>query len=183
MPDFVRDGTGKGYLAKVTDKNALVIHGSVENMGLHTAIEEEEYYALSLSAQATGVGDVIGYMKNTSTDESIIIDFFSIYSSAASQVHVHVGGDGTPSGGSALTAANSTSGSGNAAKGTFQSGSDITGITGSSNLYVSVTPADETKVYKDVPIVIPPNQTVTFLAYQNTATVYIGVGFYYYGGD
>ena len=183
MPETIRDGTGSGYLAKVTDDNALYIHGSVENMGLHKAVENSEYFAASFSSQATGVADVVGYIKNSSTTKNMIIDFFSVYSSAATQLHVHLNGSGTPSGGSTVVPANSTSGSGVAADGVFQQGSDITGLSGSTNIYVSVTPADETKVYRDVPIVLPPNQTMHFINYQNTATAYIGVGFYYYGGD
>jgi len=179
----IQDGTGSGKWVKVINDNALYVHGSIENMNLHKAIEEEKYFAVSLSAQATAVADVIGYIKNTSATESIVVDFISVYSSAETQLHVHLGGIGTPVGGADVTPANSTAGSGVQASGTFQSGVDITGLSGTTNTLVTVTPADATKVYKDVPLIIPPNQIATFIAYQNTATIYIGIGFYYYKGD
>jgi hypothetical protein len=179
MPDTIRDGTGAGFLAKVNSQNYLKVSGYQQQLGPHTALIHNEYYTTVISAQATASADCIGYIKNTK-DTDMLIDFTSVHSTAETQIHVQVGGIGTPVGGTDVVPTNSTAGSNNTALGTFQSGADITGITDGKIVQVTTVPANTTAFNSPVPIVIPTNQILTFWAYQNTATIYIGVGFYYH---
>ncbi len=182
MVDTIKDGKGSGYLAQVTKENALFVSGWTENAALHTAQNEGLYYATLFSGQAAAPGNVIGYFKNTSTID-VIIDFFTVYSTASAQVHVFLGQTGTPGSGSDVVPGNVVAGSAKTATGTFQEGTGITGLSNGTNVFVGVSPAGETAKFDFMPIIVPPNQTLTFKCFEVTTTTYIGVGFYYHDTD
>lgn len=132
MAEQIRDGTGSGKLAKVNTYNQLVtraISGSVEHWVNH---DQGLCYNLLFDQTPTGAGDCFLYVKNTSSDYDVVIEGFTCAVGSAEQILVKLNDTGTPSGGSTATPVNLNSGSGNSAVGTFQTGNDITGLSGGS---------------------------------------------------
>lgn len=179
MPHMIKDGTGSGSLTKVTSDNYLQTNGHAQSFSLHAAHSAQDYYGVSMQGTATVPSAIIGYIKNTD-DKDMIIDFFTVYSTAATQLFTSIGGSGTPSGGSDVVARNVVAGSGKTANGTFQQGNLISGLTGTNIVLVTITPADETKVYDYMPLIIPKNQILTYSSLQTSAQVTVGTGFYYH---
>lgn len=166
MPESIRDGSGKGYLAGVTNERRLQIGGVTVSKEHHTNFEHQDTYnILFTDVTPTGAGDVFLYVKNTSADP-IVCEGFSIFCPTDEIISICLGGSGTPSGGTDVEPANLTAGAGHIARGVFQTGSDITGINGSTEVarYGVSAGADSKFRNFDADLVIPQNQVLCMSA-------------------
>jgi hypothetical protein len=165
MPDSIRDGEGKGYLAGVTNENRLKIGGVTVSKEHHTNFAHEDSYNMLFTVTPTGAGDYFLYMKNTSTDP-IVCEGFQIQAPTNEIISITLGMTGTPVGGSTTLPSNLYAGSPKRAVGTFETGADITGLSGGMVVAkYAIAASNESKFRNfDADIVIPQNQTLTMSA-------------------
>ena len=164
MAEQIKDGVGRGYVASVNEHNLLgvqAVSASVEhwvNHHLQTA------YQLLFDVTPTGAGDCFLYLKNTS-GEDVIVEGIWLSVGSAEQVEVHLRDTGTPAGGAAATPVNMNTNTSNAATGTFQTGNDITGLSGGQTAEKWwVTSAEHNFFNFEQDLVIGQNGTLTLYA-------------------
>jgi hypothetical protein len=164
MPDMIRDGTGQGYLAKVNQDNRLStesISGTIEHHINHHA---GQAYNLLFNVTPTGANDCFLYVKNT-FDTDMVLEGITVRVGGAEQIEIKAGDAGTPTGGSSATPANLNLGSANVASGDFETGNNITGLSGGSvieKLWLSSTTS--THINFDQDIIVPENDVITIYA-------------------
>lgn len=160
MPEMIRDGSGRGYTAEVTDENRLLVGAVSVTKEHHTNFSHQDSYNILFNITPTGAGDYFLYVKNTSIFP-IVCEGFSVRCVSDEVIRIKLDVLGTPSGGSDVVPANLTAGAGNQAIGTFQEGSNITGLTGGITVaQYYIEGSNESKFRNfDADIVVPQNET------------------------
>ncbi|MCP4569088.1 MAG: hypothetical protein GY841_16055 [FCB group bacterium] len=181
MAETIKDGTGKGYLAKVNDENMLDCWSVCESVEHHSNHDEKQAYHVLFNKTATGAGDCIFYAKNDS-DTDLIVEGFWFRVASAEQVQIKIGDTGTPASGTTITPVNNNAGSSNAAEGTFEHGTDITGLSGGSvveKYWLTSTASEMFNFEQD--IVLPKNLTLTIYVVSGSVDVAGTMVFHYHG--
>lgn len=96
-PDMIRDGTGKGYLAQVTENNKLRGYATCESEISYESEVNERAYTWTYAYNYTGA-DTILWLRNDSTTLNLIIDRILIASDTATRVILHFPANLAPSG-------------------------------------------------------------------------------------
>ena len=189
MAEQIRDGTGKGFLAKIDGDNRLEV--SSKSAALQHVISEEKQLAFQVIGTATlANATVVGlHLKNTSSTKNMIITFIR------HQILDQAGGMALPnasnyfrialgrtlsSGGSTATSVNVFQGSGNAAEVTATQGSPtLTGTANEIDRWYTKAEADMNTFNKEGALIIPPNGNVEFsyVGDQTSGTLYVRVSF------
>ena len=133
MPDFIKDGTGGGYLAEVDKKNRLYTYSIVEDEPTYINRVEYEMYSGNWSSSgivAATAGNFIIYLKNTSlTKDLVITKLKHRCEDASGSISVYLNVTGTPGGSlTDLTPGNRNASSNNTADCTYQYSTNITGL-------------------------------------------------------
>lgn len=186
MAEIIEDGTGSGRKAKVDEDNQLAIRGITQNEGEEANEVHSKSYTLDVDSKAvTGADDCFVYIKNTD-DEDLVIDEYCLWQdSGASELEVKVGDAGTPSGGGSVTPTNMKSGSGKSATGIFETGSDITNLSGGSIVLRTICGPEASAFPQNSlvrpysGIVVPKNKTCTFYHTAGGKTVRGYIAFHY----
>lgn len=165
MPDSIRDGQGKGYLAGVSGENRLLVGGISVSKEHHTNFEHADAYNMLFTVTPTGAGDCFLYMKNES-DFPIICEGFNVQAASNEIITIKLAVTGTPGGGAVMAPANLTAGSGNKAVGVFQTGNDITGLSAGITVAQYAIGASNDSDFRnfDADLMIPRNQTLAMYA-------------------
>jgi len=160
MPDVIRDGTGKGFLAAVNSNNQLVTRATAIEQRLVSAIDKNYYEATTGQITLTDAVETgIIYIEN-GEDLLIIIDrvFFDIWESTSG-----TGGgilkyyiNPTVAGGSAIVPTNTYFDSSNTLSGTFSK--SLSSISGTAwwTAYIS---AGTSSALEEGRIVIPKGRS------------------------
>lgn len=130
----IEDGKGTGYKAAVNSENEIEVRAQVTGRAEWVCHNKEQAYAMYFSqAQAnSGGNECLGYIKNTS-DDDLVIDEISLYTTAADHIYISKV-TGTAAGGSAITPVNLNIGSGKTAPCTTMQHTAITGLTDAGRL-------------------------------------------------
>jgi len=121
---FVEDGTGSGYLAKVTNKNRLSVEAISISSQHYVSHTEESAYQASQEIDIAASEQTILLLQNGSTDKDMIVTYIRVHSASAAATNknayfsIKIGGT-YASGGSAIVPTNVNAGSTNAAVGIF----------------------------------------------------------------
>ena len=129
---FIEDGTGSGYKAKVTNENYLKSFGISLNLLQHINVEGNSY-SIFFDQTPAAAGNTFLYLKNNSND-LLIVEGLTIYSTTAEGVVVKINESGTPVGSTSYTPINLNSGSNSVADCSVEVGSAITGLSGGNTL-------------------------------------------------
>lgn len=177
----IKDGSGSGYLAKVTSENKLMTEAITEYIVAHINKVEEQVYSVVVSQTPTGAGDCFCYVKNNSSLD-MILRSITLAAVADETVQIKIRDIGTPVNGTAYIPVNRNSGSTNAASGTFLTGNDITGLSGGSvvDQFFLKTGDSSLKYFWESHIIIGPNDTVTFYAVTGTVAIKMSFTIYYH---
>jgi len=165
MPESIRDGKGRGYLAEVTTENRMKT-ASVTRSKEHDAnLVYGSCYNMLVDLTPTGAGDCFMYIKNTGT-KNIVIEGFGIYAASAEKIKGMLNDSGTPVGGTDFVPVALNTASGKAAVGIFQTGVDITGLSGGTTFQTFRIPANgaTNSVNFEADIVVAPGGTFTAYA-------------------
>ncbi len=122
----IQDGTGKGYLAKINNRNRLEVTAKSESAAFVNSITEGTSYIWSSAYSATSADKVI-YLKNTDSKNYLVIDRIRINSVNAGVFTLYEV-SGTPSG-TVITGKNTNLTSGNTASATSYGDNAVTGLT------------------------------------------------------
>ncbi len=180
----IKDGSGQGYLAKVTSENRLETDTISKDVSAHVNEIENQVYSVIISQTPTGAGDCFCYIKNTSSSNLVLRSI--ILSSASDEtIQIKIKDTGTPVNGNAYTPVNRNSGSTNIASGTFLTGNDITGLSGGSLVDQLFLKGGEnsTKYSWQSHIIINTNDTLTFYAVTGAIAIKASLTIYYYSGQ
>jgi len=168
MPEMIRDGSGRGYIAAVSSEGRILISGVQVTKEHHTNFFHQDAYNIIFNVTPTGVEDYFLYVKNASSNP-IICEGFSIQCPTNKIIKIQLGVIGTPADGTAVTVVtppNLTAGSGNQAIGTFRTGNSIAGLRGGvtcAQYYVEGSNDSNFRNF-DADIIIPQNQTFAMFA-------------------
>lgn len=169
MSMIIKDGTGKGYAAKVNGDNHLVVAAITRTIEHYFNQTKGEAYAVPFAVNPDGADDVIFYLKNND-DNDLIIEGLSYMSSAAEEIYFKLNDAGTAvaTSGATMTPVNLNTGSGKTADVTCYSNTgdgavDITGLSGGSTFdKIWITAAADNKWYNfEQDIVLKKNGVFT----------------------
>ncbi len=178
---IIKDGSGSGYLAKVTNENRLATEAISEDVVSHINKIEKEVYSVIVSQTPTGAGDCFCYIKNTSSLD-LILRSITLAAASDETIQIKIKDTGTPVNGNTYIPVNRNSGSTNVASGIFQTGNDITGLSGGSlvdQFFLKSGNNSEKYSWKSN-IIIKPNDTLTFYVVTGAIAIKMSSTIYYY---
>ena len=184
MPDMIRDGTGKGYLAQVDDNNRIHVHSTNSTESKYINKFDKEAYTLPIpNISADASDNCIVYIKNTSSTKDLLIPRIRHRCSGSDTiVKIYINESGTPTGGTTLTPNNRNSSSSLKATGTFYKGSDISGLDNNGDQVGGIFSKDGDTFQEFAPcsdIILGPQGVLTIRVDNATATNFLGIGLFY----
>lgn len=184
MAMYIEDGKGTGYKAQVTKENQLVTWSIVAPLQHHVNHTHGDMYSLLINKTPTGAGDCFCYIKNTD-DIDIVITSMKFSAATDETITVKFNDTGTASGGTATTPVNRNATSGHTAAGTFETGVDITGLSGGSSVdqFVIDGATGTLKVIWESGLILPKNQTLTLYATTGAIALVGSISFFYHDDD
>lgn len=179
MPDMIRDGVGSGMLAKVNETNRLCVSANTIDNGSFINISQGGMYSIISTVTPAGAGNCFLYIQNSNVGYDLIPGRLTVLSSSTEIIDVKRV-TGTPAGGAAYTPVNRNLNYTNAAIGTFQTGTNITGLAATDTLVRFFSTATVPVVY-DIyfGLIIPPNSSVGFYATTGSIPINYSLILYY----
>jgi len=176
----IQDGTGSGNMQKINNENqahTLSISMPVQH---HVNHDHKKVYSVLINKTPTAAGDCFCYIKNTDDDDLIITDT-KFFAATDEIIQIKLSDIGTPIGGTDVTPVNKNAGSGEEASGIFQTGVDITGLSGGATVdEFQVDGGTGTNYNRWLSgLIIPKNKIATFyvvtggIAIRGSITFYI----------
>lgn len=185
----LKDGTGSGYLAKVTKENRLSVFAASASVQLVQSLENGSAYQLIGEADLSS-GTTTGlHIRNSSANFNMIITYIR------HQIITPAGGTALPnesnyfqvvldrdygSGGSIVIPVNVNAGSGNTAGLTCYTGDPtLTGDGREIDRWYTKSDADMNSFVKEGAVIIPPNRAIDFsyVGDQTSGTFYTRISF------
>lgn len=168
----ITDGHGKGYDLKVDQEGRAWVFAISEPIQEHINEESGKVWTIYFDAlNPAGANDYVVYIRNTG-DNLLEIPTVRLSASAATRVNM-VEVTGTPVGGTDVTPQSRQLGSSAAPTGTFQTGTDITGLTSEGVLLFEECAVADTLYTKRIEstITIPKGKAVALQVVTGTANL------------
>lgn len=158
-------GKNGGNKAVVNDDGQLETASVVQTMCYNINKEKGLSFSVLIDKTPTGAGDCFLYIKNNDTKD-LCISSLNLHAASDEIIEVKLSDEGTPVGGTAIVPANRNAGSGEAADGTFETGVDITSLSGGDTVdYIALDGASGfNKYYWRSKLLIPKGKTFTLYA-------------------
>lgn len=127
---FIDNGKGDGgFTATVNKEGKLEVCAVTNSFQKHVNETHGGTYSMLINKTPTGADDCFAYLKNDS-DDDMMVSSINLCATSDESIQLKINDEGTPVGGTVTTPTNRNAGSGNSAGGTFQTGVDITGLSG-----------------------------------------------------
>lgn len=187
---IINDGSGKGYSAKVSDKNRLLVSAKSASAQHEVSHESgQAYQVLGTASLSSGTVPVL-HIKNTSSSRDLIVSYIQW------QVLDNTGGTTLPnasnymqlafdrtysSGGSAVTATNVNRASGNEAEVTaYDSDPTLSGTAVEVDRWYPAAEGDMHTWNKEGSVILGQGDTleVSFVGDQSSGTAFARISFY-----
>ena len=117
MPDTIRDGTGKAYLAAVDANGRLHTHSRTVDEATSVSQSDSELYSWTTNHDV-GANEYIMCLRNNNQTKHLCIETVRVCNDAATNYSVGFGTWATVGGGAAVVGANANAESGNVAQAT-----------------------------------------------------------------
>ena len=160
MPDFIRDGKGRGYLAAVNADNQIVTRATSVAQRLHSAVDNNYFEATTGVVELTDANELdILYIKYTGS-KVLVIDrvFYDTWATTSGTANTGIlkyyHTITSVAGGSAATVTNTNFGSQNSLSATV---TKSTAFTGGSVLWTALLTAGSSAALEEGRIVLQPN--------------------------
>ena len=146
MADFIKDGTGTGYLAKVSAENRLQTDCVSQDDATHISHMHEELYSWTTNHDV-GADEYILCLKNTNSNKNLCIETIRIANDSATNFAVGFGTWNTVGGTSEIIGTNATANSANVAEAIcYRTATDFTEDTG--KMLQSLAGANTERVFR-----------------------------------
>lgn len=182
----IKDGTGRGYEAKVTSENRLLTQSLSISPQQHEALIHAQAYQVEGSLALSATTLKVLYIENTSTTLDMVITYIRAQIASASggsygsATYFLLGkGETYTSGGTAVTPSNTNAGSSNAADVVAYTGPTLGGtFVGMDTWYPTVT-GDKNTWRKEGSVIIPPGKSFSaqFVTDHTGGLAYVRVSF------
>lgn len=193
MEGIIRDGTGKGYNAKVDKENRLYVNSKSGSVQHTISIEEQQaYQVIGIASLSPGTVHAL-HLKNTSPDKAIVVTYFrhqivgasggSSFPNVNNYFSVGLGGVYS-SGGSAAIPVNVASGSGNTADvSAYEGNPTLSGIIKEIDRWYTKANGDMNTFSKEGSVIILPGRSIQFsyIGDQTAGILYSRLSFYVQG--
>ncbi len=163
MPDTIKDGAGKGYLAKVNSDNQLITRSTSVAQRLHSSSDGLYFEATTGIVTLTDANETpMIYIKNDNTDINVVIVidrvFIDVWGSTSGTGNgtLEYYKNATITGGTDIVPVNSNFGSGNVMTGTFKKSMTTLVEGGGIHWWWASIAALQSMVVEEGRIVIPP---------------------------
>lgn len=165
MSFIIADGHGGGNNAGVNDYGRLLtvgINSTLEHNANHFA---GKAFNMLFSVTPTGSGDCFLYLKNQSITD-IVIEGFHMMTASNEIIQVVLDDTGVPVSGNTSSPSNSNAGSAYVAEGVFQTGNNITGLSGGIIVdKIAFASGSSSSFFNfEQDIIVPRNRTFTLYA-------------------
>ena len=179
----IEDGIGKGYQAKVNDENMLATYSIIDSKEAHTNIVHGASYNMLFSQTPSAAADCFLYIKNED-DHTMILEGIAANVATDEYIEVVLNDVGTPVGGTSVTPTNLNAGVNNVADGTFQTGPDITGLSGGNTAFrIFYEGGAATKYFNfDQDIIVPKNRILTLYCVTGSILIEGFLSFFFHEG-
>jgi hypothetical protein len=177
---LIEDGRGRGYKAAVTSENKIDVCAVVRTLDLYCNQVKGIAYSLLISQTPTGAGDCFCYMKNNDVRD-IVISSMKLYAASNETITLKLNDTGTSSGGVAATPVSRKAGCGNVADIVYETGNDITGLSGGDAVETIFVKGGETSERFEwlSSFVIPKNHTATLYATTGAIAVMVTLSMHF----
>lgn len=163
---LIDNGKGDGgYSVGVNSENKLETMAVSQSITHHNNQAHGMVFSLLIDNTPTGAGDCFLYLKN-SDDKDMSISSLNLCAATDEIIEVKLCDTGTPVDGTAVIPINRNAGSGEAADGTFQTGVNITGLSGGNIVdYIAIDSEIGSHKHRwDSFIIIPKGKTLALYA-------------------
>jgi hypothetical protein len=178
MPEQIKDGTGRGYLVKVTADNQILVDSrSVSSEHYANEMKQKAFNTNFQSTSMTAAKRVIHYFKNTGT-KAIIFEGISWNVTQNIEIELRFNMTGTLAGGTDMDVGNLHSGSNNTLDMTAKYGDNITGLSGGTLIFRAKQAAGNYSVNTnfEADVILAANTDMAI--YGTGASSYDMLGFY-----
>lgn len=184
----IKDGTGKGYLAKVNEENLLMTYAKSASLQ-HFVSEhnEEAYQVIGVATLSSGTVVVLHITNNS--DKNMIITYLrhqvvgatggTTFPNANNYFSIMLGRTYS-TGGVVATSVNMFAGSGNTSKvTTYQTDPTLTGTGLEIDRWYTKADGDMNTFNKEGALIIPPNKTmeISYIGDNTGGTIYARISF------
>ena len=179
----IEDGKGTGNQAEVKG-NKLLVSGVVSSQEHYANHNQGRAFNLLFGATPTGPGDCFLYFKNEDPEYHLSIEGIWLKMEADDYIEIAFFEEGTPVGGNDLLPVNVNTGSAIQAAGTFQSGNDITGLSGGGKVTHKIYHVNSKEsIYRNfnMDLVLGSNAVLTIRAGAGTVALEGMLPFNYHG--
>jgi len=189
MPETIRDGKGRGYLAEVDADNKLNVRSIAEAVQHYISNEKQNAYQL-IGTTTLSSGTVVSvHIKNTSSSRNLVVTY------VRHQILDNSGGTAFPntsnyfrialgrtysSGGTAITPVNVFQGSATAAEVTaYESNPTLAGTASEIDRWYTKSEGDMNAFNKEGAVIVPPNGNIelSYVGDQGAGTLYSRISF------
>jgi len=185
MPEMIRDGKGTGKLLQIDNKNRIRGYVVIEDESAWINRVEAESYSAMLSSTgivAASGGCFIGYIKNNSSKDLVIVRVKHRCEDADGSLSFWLNVEGTPSG--VLTTSipsNRNAGSNNESECDYYTSTNITGLSGGRKVGSIFSKSGEEFEFGEPcsGYILPFNSTFALKANNNTAKHFGGISIYF----
>lgn len=189
MPDFIKDGTGKGYLAKVNSDNQMEARAQSESLQHSQSVKNQQAYQVLSVINLSAATIVPIHIKNISKTKNFVLTYIR------HQIIDQAGGTGFPNvdnyfrmafkrirtagTGNLLTPVNLFVGSGNTAEIEAYSEPTLTGTAAEVDRWYTQSEGDMNTLNKQGSVIVSPNNTieVAYVGDQTSGSVYMRLSF------
>ena len=181
---IIEGGTGNGYSVAVNENNQMLTSAvtvTKEHEVNHADGQAYSVFASLTPAEVTGAAlGCFMYIKNTS-DNDMVISEMMMYAASAETFSIKLGDEGTAVGGTTTTPSNRNAGSGNVATGTFETGVELTGLSGGNTVFgfTKATGSSE-RIAPSSSFIIPKNKVATVYVATGNVAIRFGMGISYH---
>jgi hypothetical protein len=170
MSDTIRDGTGKGFLAKVNFENRVMVASKAASIQHVVSSNDEDAYQVIGTANLAATTVVVLHLTNNDSEKNAVVTYLrhqiinasggTAFPNSSNYFRIALGRTYS-SGGSAATPVNVYSGSGTTAKVTcYQAAPTLTGTANEIDRWYTKDDGDMNTFNKEGSLIIPPNKTI-----------------------
>jgi len=178
---LIDDGAGRGFKAAVSAINMLKTCSVIRTADIYCNQVEGESYSVIIEQTPAGPDDCFCYIQNQS-ERDLIVSSVNVYVPTDEIISIRLGDSGAPVGGSDNTPGNRQAQCGNIAEAVVETGNDITGLDGGTEVEKIFIKGGESskKIGWLSSFYIPKNQVLTMYTVNGSILVTMNLSMHFH---